>query len=372
MTSIRASKIVTPEKVISNGVLVFDESTGLITEISEDANFAADITTDGILIPGFVDIHCHGGGGYSFDDISNAASAAEFHLKHGTTSVLASLVSAPVDIQISLIKELSTLVEQDVIGGVHLEGPFLSSAKCGAQNPTVLTSPDGKSVNEIIGASNGNLKMITMAPELENAISAIEVFAKSGVTVALGHSDATSEFAIAGVEAGATVVTHLFNAMRPLHHRDSGLADVALTDSRLYVEVISDGKHVGDISIALAHTAKKRQFLAVTDAISAAGMPDGEYKLGGLSVTCTDDVAVIAGTKTLAGSTLNMERVFSRLTDVYNFDLIEASWATATAPANAIGLTDVGSILVGKNCNIIVWNDGVKSVYKNGNLVHSN
>lgn len=372
MTSIRASKIVTPEKVISNGVLVFDDSTGRISELSEDANLAADITTEGILIPGFVDIHCHGGGGYSFDDISNAASAAEFHLIHGTTSVLASLVSAPVEIQVALIEKLSALVEQDVIAGVHLEGPFLSGAKCGAQNPTALTSPDSKSVNAIINASKGNLKMITMAPELEGAIPAIREFVSHGVKVALGHSDATSDSAIAGVDAGATLVTHLFNAMRPLHHRDSGLADVALTDSRLYVEVISDGKHVGDISIALAHTAKKRQFLAITDAISAAGMPDGEYKLGGLSVNCAEDVAVISGTKTLAGSTLNMERVFSRLINIYNFDLIEAAWATATAPANAVGLANVGSIAVGKNCNIIIWNDGVKSVYKNGNLVHSN
>ncbi len=371
MTSIRASKIVTPEKVIYNGVLSFNDA-GLITDISDDQNIEADITTDGTLIPGFVDIHCHGGGGFSFDDISNAEAAAGFHLQHGTTSVLASLVSAPVEKQISLIKQLSALVPKDAIAGIHLEGPFLSGAKCGAQNPAVLTSPDGQSVKEIVEAANGTLKMITMAPELENAISAIGEFVKNGVTVALGHSDATSDDAISGANAGATVVTHLFNAMRSLHHRESGLADVALTDPRLYVELITDGKHVGDLSIALAHTAKKRQFLAVTDAMSAAGMPDGEYNLGGLTVTCADDVAVIAGTKTLAGSTLNMERVFDRLINIYNFDLVEASWATSTAPANAIGLSEVGSLQVGKKSNFIIWNEGIKSVYKNGNLVHSN
>mgnify|MGYP000718750613 CR=1 FL=1 len=192
------------------------------------------------------------------------------------------------------------------------------------------------------------------------------------IIVALGHSDATSDLAIAATNAGATVVTHLFNAMRPLHHRESGLADVALTDSRLNVEVIADGKHVGDLSIALAHTAKKRQFLAMTDAMSAAGMPDGQYTLGGLTVTCADDVAVIAGTKTLAGSTLNMERVFDRLLNVYKFDLLDATWATATAPAKALELDSVGSIAVGKKCNFIVWKDGIHSVYKNGNLVHQN
>ncbi len=371
MTSIRAAKIVTPEKVIENGVLTFNTS-GLITEISSDASIAADVTTDGVLIPGFVHIHCHGGGGFSFDDVANAKSAADFHLKHGTTSVIASLVSAAVDKQIHLISELSQLVSQSEIAGVHLEGPFLSKAKCGAQNPAVLTAPDLESVARLLEASNGAMRMITIAPELENAIPAIKEFIKQGVTVALGHSDATSDLAIAGAEAGATVVTHLFNAMRSLHHRDSGLADVALTDSRLYVEVITDGKHVGDLSIALAHTAKQRQFIAVTDAISAAGMPDGEYNLGGLSVTCADDVAVVAGTTTLAGSTLNMERVFHRLTNIYGFDLIEASWATATAPANAIGLKEVGSLEVGKQANFIIWDNQVSSVYKNGNLVHKN
>ena len=371
MTSIRASRIVTPEKVIYDGVLVFDAS-GVITEISTYPNLPADQTIDGTLIPGFVDIHCHGGGGFSFDDLPNAKAAADFHLKHGTTSVIASLVSAPVEKQISMISGLSTLVSQQIIAGVHLEGPFLSSAKCGAQNPAVLTLPDTKSVEEILAVSSGVLKMITIAPELENAIPAIKEFVKHGVVVALGHSDATSDFAIAGTDAGATVVTHLFNAMRSLHHRESGLADVALTDSRLFVELITDGKHVGDLSIALAHNAKKRKLIAVTDAMSAAGMPDGEYNLGGLAVTCADDVAVIAGTKTLAGSTLNMERVYERLTTVYNFDLVEASWATASAPANAIGLNQVGSLEAGKRADFVVWNSGVEAAYKNGNLVHSN
>jgi N-acetylglucosamine-6-phosphate deacetylase len=372
MTSIRASKVVTPEKVILNGVLVFDDVSGLITDIVEDQNFDADLSTDAVLIPGFVDIHCHGGGGFSFDDSMNAATAAEYHLSHGTTSVLASLVSAPVSKQVALLSELASLVENEVIAGIHLEGPFLSSAKCGAQNPTFLTSPDAESVKSIISSANGNLKMITIAPELDGALAATKEFVKNDVVVALGHSDATSEIAIAATDAGASVVTHLFNAMRPLHHRDSGLADVALTDSRLFVELITDGKHVGDLSISLAQTAKKRQFIAVTDAMSAAGMPDGEYKLGGLTVTCEDDVAVIAGTTTLAGSTLNMERIFERLLNVYNFDVVEACWATATAPAKAVGLFDVGSIEVGKRCNFVLWKDGIKAVYKNGNLVRQN
>lgn len=369
MVRIKATQLVTPNEVISNGVIEFDENSGLITAIHNSGE--ADVVFDGALIPGFVDIHCHGGGGYSFDDITGVKKAADFHLQHGTTSVLASLVSAPVEKQIELLSSLKTFVKDDVIAGVHFEGPFLSQAKCGAQNPAVLTAPQISEVEKIIASSEGVLKQITIAPELENAIAAIELFVKAGVRVALGHSDANSDEAIAGVNAGATIVTHLFNAMRSLHHRDSSLADVALTDERLSVELITDGKHVGDLSVQLAHKAKNRKVIAITDAISAAGMPDGDYQLGGMKVTCANDVAVIAGTSTLAGSTLNMERVFARLLSVYGFDLIEASRAAATAPANAMGL-NTGSLAVGKKADFLLWNNGIKSVYKNGNLVHSN
>lgn len=372
MKSISASKIVTPEKVINNGYIIFDENSGLITEISETSNFVTDSATDGTLIPGFIDIHCHGGGGFSFDDIENVQKAADYHLKHGTTSVVASLVSAPVKEQIKLINELAKSVESDVIAGIHLEGPFLSSAKCGAQNPAVLTTPDEDSVSQIISAANGNLKQITIAPEISNALEAIEQFTEHGITVALGHSDANAAEALAGVAAGATLVTHLFNAMRSPHHRNSGLADLALTDSRLNTELIADGHHVGDLSISLAHIAKQRSLVAITDAISAAGMPEGEYQLGGLSVTCADDVAVISGTETLAGSTLNMERVFDRLLNIYGFNLLDAVWATSTSAAQSIKLENVGAIEVGKKANFIVWKDGVESVYKNGYLVHEN
>lgn len=372
MTSIRATKIVTPERVIENGYILFDSNSGLITEVSDKQDFTTDISVTGTLIPGFVDIHCHGGGGFSFDDIENVSKAASFHLKHGTTSLVASLVSAPVAKQIELLQQLAKFVDLDEIAGVHLEGPFLSKAKCGAQNPGVLTTPESKSISQIISAANGNLKQITIAPEIENGLYAIQQFTENGIVVALGHSDADADQSLAGVAAGATIVTHLFNAMRSPHHRNSGLADVALTDSRLKTELIADGHHVGDLSIALARATKNRNLFTVTDAISAAGQPDGEYKLGGLSVNCTNDVAVISGTKTLAGSTLNMERVFERLLKVYEFDLLDAVWATSTTAANAINLKDVGSLEAGMKANFIIWDDGVKSVYKNGNLVHTN
>lgn len=369
MVRVKASQLVTPTEVISSGVLEFDENTGLITGIHSTGD--ADLIFDGVLIPGFVDIHCHGGGGFSFDDVSNVKNAADFHLNHGTTSVLASLVSAPVAKQIELLKALKPFQLDGTIAGAHFEGPFLSGAKCGAQNPAVLTSPKNEDVENIISASDGVLKLITIAPELENAIKSIKQFVEAGVTVALGHSDANSEEATAGVNAGATVVTHLFNAMRSLHHRDSSLADVALTDDRLLVELITDGKHVGDLGVQLAHKAKDRKVLAITDAISAAGMPDGDYDLGGMRVTCANHVAVIAGTNTLAGSTLNMERVFSRLISIYGFDLVEAAWACSTAPAKAIGL-NTGALEVGKKADFILWNGSINSVYKNGCLVQKN
>lgn len=369
MARVKASRLVTPTEVISGGVIEFDENTGLITGINTSGT--ADQTFDGDLIPGFVDVHCHGGGGFSFDDVANVENAASFHLKHGTTSILASLVSAPIAKQIELLSGLKPFVKNKTIAGIHFEGPYLSHAKCGAQNPSALSAPQMADVEKIISIADGDLKQITIAPELENAIDAIKLFIQAGVRVALGHSNANSDEATAGVNAGATVVTHLFNAMRSLHHRDSSLADVALTDERLYVELITDGKHVGDLSVQLAHKAKDKKVLAITDAISAAGMPDGDYDLGGMKVTCANDVAVIAGTSTLAGSTLNMERVFNRLTTVYGLNLVEATWAASTAPAKAIGL-DTGALEVGKKADFILWNNGISAVYKNGNLVHSN
>lgn len=367
MTSFSARRIVTSNGLLDDAWLRIDN--GYIVEIGVGDTPEEAQHFEGTLIPGFVDMHCHGGGGYSFDDARNASKAAEFHLTHGTTSLVASLVSASIADQIRLLTELQPAVDAGAIVGVHLEGPFLSQKCCGAQNPEVLVAPTSDTVQALFDAPSNALTMITIAPELPHALDAIRTFVSHGVTVAIGHSDCSAAEARAAVDAGATVVTHLFNAMRKMHHREHGLAEYALVDERLSTEVIADGVHVGDIALRLAAAMKKQRLIAVTDAISAAGMPDGTVTLGGLEVTCADGVARLSGTDTLAGSMLTMDRAFAHLLNEVELNLTAAVHATATEPAGVLGLTDVGSIEVGKQADFVVWDNGVMSVFKQGLLV---
>lgn len=365
MKSISADYIVTSEGLIVDGYVTFED--GVITEISSGSSPHADThKVNGYLIPGFVDIHCHGGGGHSFGDPSQAKQAAAFHAQHGTTSIIASLVSASVSSQAHTLREYENLVHDGVIAGVHLEGPFLSHAKCGAQNPAVLVDPTSDAVIQLLEAGSSSLTFITIAPELPGALDAIRTFTEAGVVVAIGHSDATAEQAKAGVDAGATIVTHLFNAMRPVHHRDSGLADHALVDDRLCAEVIADGIHLTTQSLQLAHRAKQDNLIAITDAISATGIADGDYVLGELDVTSSGGVVTLRGTSTLAGSALTMDRAFGYLINQVGLDVLSAVKATSTTPARALGLDAVGSITVGKTANFVAWDSELISVWRNG------
>lgn len=367
MTSLTAQHVVTSEGVLDDAWLRI--SNGRIAEISR-GNAPTDATYfSGALIPGFVDIHCHGGGGHSFDRSEEAAEASDFHLRHGSTSVVASLVSASVTDQVRLLTVLEPLVQSGHIAGVHLEGPFISRKCCGAQNPDVLVEPTKDLVNQLAGFPAGVLKLITIAPELPFALEAIQVFSNANITVAIGHSDCSADEARAAVDAGARVVTHLFNAMRPMHHREHGLAEYALVEERLSTEVIADGKHVGALALKLAAAIKGDRLIAITDAISATGMPDGTFTLGGLEVVCADGVARLAGTDTLAGSMMTMDRAFQSLIDVVGLNLTAAVHASSTEPARVLGLSDVGSIELGKSADFVVWDDGVKAVYKRGQRV---
>ncbi len=358
-----ADVVVTPEREIPHGFIAIDN--GIIVEIGEVAPANAE-KFSGALIPGFVDIHCHGGGGFSFGVVDEMRGAANFHLHHGTTTILASQVSRPIPEAVEILHFSKQLVDEGVIAGIHLEGPFLSHARCGAQNPDALVDPTPELVAAVIESGKGTLRHITIAPELPGALKAISALVDAGATVAVGHSEATAAQGQAAFDAGARLVTHFFNGMRPYDHPETSFGMAALDDDRISTEVIADGVHVGIDKLQMVKERKGQRFISVTDAIVAAGMPDGEWNLGGLAVTTHNNVAHLSGTTTLAGSTLTMERAFTFLTKTAGFSLLEATHATATEPARVLGFDNLGSIAVGKIANLVVWNEEVKCVIRNG------
>jgi N-acetylglucosamine-6-phosphate deacetylase len=313
---------------------------------------------DGWLIPGFVDIHVHGGGGGSFTKASEIVTAVDFHLRHGTTNCMASLISAPIEVLESPIAALRPFVDTGVISGIHLEGPFISLARCGAHDPLALCNPDASAVKTLIKALGGRRGMVTIAPELPGAITAITNMASNGIVVALGHSDAIATDASAGIDAGGSVITHLFNAMRPMRHRDPGIAEVAMTDKRVFLELILDGHHLANLTAKLVMQTATDRWIAVTDSVHVSGMPNGRYLLGDLDIELTNGVVHLVGTESLAGSTLTMDKVFATLISDYLQTPLCAVRATSYLPAKAIRRSDIGRIAVGAYADILLWRGG--------------
>ena len=321
---------------------------------------------DGWLIPGFVDIHVHGGGGGSFSK-AEVEQATHFHRAYGTTTMLASLVSETFDDLKQQIRNLLPHVASGAIAGIHLEGPFLAERRCGAHDPGVLCAPRGEFVEELLALGSGAIRMVTIAPELDGAENAIAIFASHGVLAALGHSDADAQTAHFGVNAGARVVTHLFNGMRPLHHRETGLVDIGVLDSRLTCELILDGHHLSDEITEIALRLLGDRWIAVTDAVAASGVADGTYGLGALTVEARDGIVRLLPSGALAGSTLTMDRAFEAIIGKFHRTPLEAVQATSTRPAALLGRHDIGALRAGARADLVVWRDGAAArVMKNG------
>lgn len=265
------------------------------------------------VVPGFVDTHVHGGGGADFSaaDAVSTRAALDLHRRHGTTTLVASLVSAaPADL-LHQVDALADQVEAGLVAGIHLEGPWLAAERCGAHDPELLRDPVRDEVERVLAAGRGTIRMVTLAPERTGAVAAIERIVAAGAVAAVGHTEATYEQTRTAIGAGASVGTHLFNAMRPIHHREPGPVIALLEDPRVTVELITDGVHVhGALYRHVARSAGADRVSLVTDAMAAAGMTDGTYRIGSLAVAVADGVAHLAGTQTIAGSTATMDRVF--------------------------------------------------------------
>ncbi|WP_460458956.1 N-acetylglucosamine-6-phosphate deacetylase [Angustibacter peucedani] len=351
--------MVTPARVLAPGWLHVQGET--VVDVGEGMPpFPADVDLPGTtLVPGFVDVHVHGGGGASFDTGSAeaAATVVETHRRHGTTTMVASLVGDRVSALVQRVSALADVVDDGVLAGVHLEGPWLSPAHAGAHDAALLCEPTSADVDALVRAARGQLRMVTLAPELPGGLDAVRQLAAAGVVPAIGHTDATYEVARAALDAGARVGTHLFNAMRRPHHREPGPVAALLERPDAYVELVADGVHVHPAVLRLVLAAKVSRTALVSDAMAAAAAADGEYRLGRMTVEVRDGVARLAGGGAIAGSTLTVGAALKVAVQVAGVPLADAVRAASTTPAAMLGLHGVGTLETGARADVVVLDD---------------
>ncbi|WP_093768660.1 N-acetylglucosamine-6-phosphate deacetylase [Streptomyces sp. F-7] len=318
------------------------------------------------LVPGFVDIHNHGGGGVSFagGTAEDVLQGVRTHLRHGTTTVVASAVTGDLDFLARHAGMLAELAQQGDIAGIHFEGPFISPCRKGAHDESLLRDPDPAEVRKLIDAAHGHARMMTLATELPGGLDSVRLLVEHGVIAAVGHTDATYEQTVAAVDAGATVATHLFNAMPPLGHRAPGPIAALLEDERVTVELINDGTHLHPAALQLAfHHAGRDRVAFITDAMDAAGFGDGRYMLGPMEVEVADGVARLVEGGSIAGSTLTLDRAFKRAATVDGLPVEDVVAAVSANPARLLGLDDrVGSLEPGKDADLVVLDDAFELV----------
>lgn len=406
-TRVLAGRVVTPDGVLDDGVVAVRD--GRVAWVGPRAEAAAAGFPDApagdgaTLLPGLVDVHDHGGGGSSFPDATSAAEAlggAREHLRHGTTSLVASLVTAPRDVLLARAATLADLAEAGEIVGIHLEGPFLSEVRCGAQNPHDMLDGDPGLVREIAAAARGHLRTMTVAPEVPGVVGpggVIETLVEVGAVPSIGHTDATTEqteaaiaagvaaFAAAGRPGARLTATHLFNGMRPLHHREPGPVAACLAAAargEMVVELVADGTHlvhgtirsvvelVGPHVGADGAVAGPDAVALVTDAMAAAGMADGAYELGPMRVTVADGVARLTEGGSIAGGTYHLLDVVRETVEA-GVPLVDAVRAASWTPAGVLGLDDRGGLVAGLRADVVVT-DGdlrVSEVLRGGESV---
>jgi N-acetylglucosamine-6-phosphate deacetylase len=335
---------------------------------------AADLAGAGaVLTPGFVDLHGHGGGGHSYDDGPEAIRAArDLHRAHGTTRALVSLVTAPLETLERRAAMVADLVRTDAdILGSHLEGPFLDPGHKGAHDETLLRPPTIDAVARLLDAGRGTVRQVTLAPELPGGMDAVRAVVASGAAAAVGHTAADSDAAAAAFDAGATILTHAFNAMPGLHHRHPGPVGAATADPRVTLEVIADGVHLAPEIVRIAFAGAAGRVALVTDAMAAAGASDGRYDLGTLEVDVIDGVARLAAGDAIAGSTL-MQDAALRNAVAAGVALEDAVAALTTTPARVIGRHDLGTLEPGRFADAVLMarDLSVRAVWVAGERVH--
>ena len=365
-------RVVLPTGTVTDGRVAVDGTR--IAAAAPENSQVIDVSGH-YVVPGFVDIHNHGGGGASFTSgtVEEVLKGIHTHRLHGTTTLVASTVTGDMDFLAQRAGLLSELAEQGDIAGIHFEGPFISPCRKGAHSEALLRDPDPAEVRKLIDAARGRAKMVTLATELPGGIDSVRLLAEHGVIAAVGHTDATYEQTVEAIEAGATVATHLFNAMPQIGHRAPGPITALLEDERVTVELINDGTHLHPASLQLAfHHAGANRVAFITDAMDAAGFVDGRYMLGPLEVEVSDGVARLVEGGSIAGSTLTMDRAFKRAVTVDRLPVRDVVAAISANPAKLLGVYDtVGSLEPGKDADLVVLDEhfDLKGVMRRGEWV---
>ena len=388
MLAFTAGRLLTPTHVVEHPLLLVEE--GRILEISAQSSrqvptgISVSDFGHGIIAPGYLDLHIHGGAGYDvMDDAAEALPAIEQLLaRHGVTSYFPTTVTAPMAATLRALEHMADAIEEceqkseqkrernagnlsvsnnkgakvrALALGIHLEGPFISHARRGVHPLENLLAPTLALFEQFWQAARGRIRMMTIAPELDGALEVIAEAARRGVCVSLGHSDADLAAAERGIAAGARHATHTFNAMRPLDHRSPGILGAVLTDRRVSADLIADGVHLDPVIVKLVADAKgPEQTVLITDAISATGMPDGRYRLGSFEVDVRDGKCLANGK--LAGSVLTMDRAVRNLALFAEWDLPQAVAAASQNPARAAQIANKGALAAGADADFIVLN----------------
>ena len=380
---ILGSKIITPFKIIENGIVVIND--GVIEYIGEgeskDLTSYDNVCRGEYIVPGFIDIHCHGGNGYDTMDSTCKAlkEISKFKAKNGCTGFLATTVTSSIKDTVKALNNISEYSKQSPeegaeILGVHLEDPFINIMQKGAQREDLIIPLSVEVMEKFIKESGGLIKIITYAPELDTDFEFTSFLNNKGIIPSVGHSFADYETIISAIKFGLKSSSHIFNQMKGIHHREPGTIGAILTEENLFAEIITDCIHVHPAIVNLLVRAKGvDKIILITDAMRAAGLQDGTYDLGGLKVIVKNSEARL-GSGNLAGSTLTMNRAVKNMIEKVGINIKESVKMASLNPARLLGLDkDRGSLTPGKRADIVVLDDNFNVVYtiKKGKVIYS-
>ncbi|MFD8025123.1 N-acetylglucosamine-6-phosphate deacetylase [Streptomyces lavendulae] len=373
-TVLSGARVVLPTGTVAGGRVIVERD-----RIAGSAHEGAEIVdlSGHWIVPGFVDVHNHGGGGASFTSgtAEEVLKGVRTHREHGTTTLVASTVTGDLDELARRAALLAELTQQGEIAGVHFEGPFINPCRKGAHKADLLRDPDPAEVRKLVDAAHGTARMFTLATELPGGLDSVRLLAEHGVIAAIGHTDSTYDQTRQAIDAGATVATHLYNAMPGLEHRAPGPIAALLEDERVTVELINDGTHLHPAMLELAfHHAGAHRVALITDAMDAAGFGDGTYHLGPLEVEVKEGVARLVEGGSIAGSTLTLDTAFKRSVTVDRLPVESVVQAISANPAKLLGRYDeVGSLEPGKYADLVVLDAAfdLKGVMRRGEWIVS-